>query len=103
VVILNKKVMFIVEGLMHPTVPPLTNLYPAGFYFPNWVEWSLALGTITAVGLGFVVIGKVIPMVKLHALDDDAVEPVVLLRTDYNRTRGDRVGARLPYLSGPSR
>ena len=76
--ILNKKVMFIVEGLMHPSVPPLTNLYPSGFYFPNWVEWSLSLGTVAAVGLGFVVIGKVIPMIELHALDEDVeteVEP----------------------------
>lgn len=67
--ILNKKVMFIVEGLMHPTVPPLRNLYPAGFYFPNWVEWSLGLGTIVLVALGFVVISKVIPMIELEAVD----------------------------------
>ena len=74
--ILNKKVMFIVEGLMHPSVPPLTNLYPSGFYFPNWVEWSLALGTIAVVGLGFVIIGKVIPMIELHALDENVESEV---------------------------
>ncbi|TYL38973.1 dehydrogenase [Natronococcus pandeyae] len=73
--ILNKKVMFIVEGLMHPSIPPLTNLYPAGFYFPNWVEWSLVLGTIVVVGLGFVVIGKIIPMVELEVVDDDETTP----------------------------
>lgn len=68
--ILNKKVMFIVEGLMHPSVPPMTNLYPAGMYFPNWVEWSLVIGTIVVVGLGFVVIGKIIPMIELETLDE---------------------------------
>ena len=64
--ILNKKVMFIVEGLMHPSFPPLSNLYPTGTYFPSWVEWSLVLGSIVVVGLGFVVISKIIPMVDLE-------------------------------------
>ena len=69
--ILNKKVMFIVEGLMHPTVPPLSNLYPTGSYFPNWIEWSLVLGTIALVGLAFVIVSKVIPMVEYEAVTAD--------------------------------
>ncbi|WP_254863043.1 NrfD/PsrC family molybdoenzyme membrane anchor subunit [Halovivax gelatinilyticus] len=81
--ILNKKVMFIVEGLMHPSVPPLTNLYPAGEYFPNWVEWSLVLGSIVLVGLGFVIVSKIIPMIEL----EDAGELVDEPRS--SRTDGD--------------
>ena len=65
VTVLNKKVMFVVEGLMFPTQPPLTNLYPRGTYFPTLVEWWLFLGTIILVGLGFLVATKVIPMVEL--------------------------------------
>ena len=69
--VLNKKVMFIVEGLMHPSVPPMTNLYPSGFYFPNWVEWSLLAGTVVFAALGFVVLSKIIPMMELGELEDD--------------------------------
>lgn len=70
VMILNKKVMFVVEGLMHPSVPPLANLYPTGAYSPTMVEWALVIGTVMAVGLGYVVISKVIPMVELEGLDE---------------------------------
>ena len=63
--VLNKKVMFIVEGLMHPSVPPITNLYPSDFYFPNWVEWSLMIGTVVFAALGFVVLSKLIPMMEI--------------------------------------
>lgn len=66
IMILNKKVMFVVEGLMYPTNPPLTNLYPTGTYSPTLVEWILFLGTIMFVVLGFVVISKVIPMLELE-------------------------------------
>lgn len=65
VTILNKKVMFVVEGLMYPTQPPLTNLYPTGVYSPTLVEWILFLGTILFVALGFLVLTKVIPMIEL--------------------------------------
>ena len=89
VMILNKKVMFVVEGLMHPTMPPLANLYPAGTYFPSLVEWAMLIGTISVVGLGFVVIGKVIPMIELHALEEETeFEPEV----PDERTEPDRPG-----------
>lgn len=65
ITILNKKVMFVVEGLMYPTQPPLTNLYPTGGYSPSLVEWLLFLGTILLVALGFLFITKIIPMVEL--------------------------------------
>ena len=72
VTILNKKVMFVVEGLMHPTSPPLTNLYPSGWYTPTLSEWVLFSGTIFIVALGFLVATKVIPMIEL---DPSEVEP----------------------------
>ncbi|MCU4973936.1 polysulfide reductase NrfD [Halobacteria archaeon AArc-m2/3/4] len=65
ITILNKKVMFVVEGLMFPTAPPLTNLYPTGSYSPTLVEWWLFIGTIFLAGFGFLVASKVIPMVEL--------------------------------------
>ena len=66
VTILNKKTLFVVEGLMFPTEPPLSNLYPTGAYFPTPLEWWLFLGTIILCALGFVVATKVIPMIELH-------------------------------------
>ena len=66
ITILNKKVMFVVEGLMYPTQPPLTNLYPTGTYSPTLVEWILFLGTVMLVAFGFLIASKIIPMVELH-------------------------------------
>ena len=90
--ILNKKVMFVVEGLMHPTYPPLRNLYPTGAYFPNWIEWSIVLGTLFVVGLGFVIVSKIIPLIELEealereqATDGQAVEDDVTTAGDPGR------------------
>lgn len=63
--ILIKKVLFIIEGLMYPTAPPLTNLYPTGTYSPSSVELVIFAGTLMMVALGFVLIGKVIPMIEI--------------------------------------
>ena len=76
VTILNKKVMFVVEGLMYPTQPPLSNLYPTGTYSPTLVEWILFLSTIVFVVLGFMVLTKVIPMIELEPDELDADEEV---------------------------
>lgn len=65
VTILNKKVMFVVEGLLHPTQPPLTHLYPTQPYFPTLVEWVLFSSTIVLAAFGFLVFTKVIPMIEL--------------------------------------
>lgn len=72
ITILNKKVMFVVEGLMHPTQPPLTNLYADGWYTPTLSEWVLFSGTILIVAIGFLVLTKVIPMIEVDSIE---VEP----------------------------
>lgn len=72
ITILNKKVMFVVEGLMHPTSPPLTNLYADGWYTPTLPEWILFSGTIFLVALGFLVLTKVIPMIEIEPDEVDA-------------------------------
>lgn len=71
VTILNKKTLFVVEGLMFPTEPPLSNLYPTGAYFPTPLEWWLFGGTILLCALGFVVATKVIPMIEIHETEVD--------------------------------
>ena len=71
VTILNKKVMFVVEGLLHPTNPPLTNLYPTEPYFPTLVEWVLFLSTVVLAAFGFLVLTKVIPMIELKPEEVD--------------------------------
>ena len=72
VTILNKKVMFVVEGLMHPTSPPVTNLYPSGWYAPTLSEWILFSGTIVLVALGFLLASKVIPLVEIEPSEVEA-------------------------------
>lgn len=71
--IFSKKLIFVVEGLLHPTTPPLSTLYPGGSYAPTWVEWSLMLGSIFVAIFMFAVITKLIPMVEVeHELAGDA-------------------------------
>lgn len=64
--ILGKKILFVVEGLMHPTTPPLVNLYPTGVYTPSWIEISLVVGSIVIAALMFALATKIIPMIELH-------------------------------------
>jgi molybdopterin-containing oxidoreductase family membrane subunit len=66
-----KKVSFVVEGLLHPSYPPLTNLYPEGVYAPSPIELTITLGSIILAILLFAVATKVIPMVEI---DTEEVE-----------------------------
>ena len=64
--IFSKKVLFVVEGLLYPTTPPLSGLYPTGSYAPTWVEWSLTLGTIAIAVFMFAIATKLISMVEIE-------------------------------------
>lgn len=69
--ILVKKVLFVVEGLMYPSVPPLANLYETGQYVPTLVELVIVFGSLAVAALLFVLAVKLIPMVEVH----DVPEP----------------------------
>jgi molybdopterin-containing oxidoreductase family membrane subunit len=63
----TKKVLFVVEGLLHPTFPPLTNLYPSGWYVPSLIEVTIAGGSLVIAALLFAMATKLIPMVEIDA------------------------------------
>lgn len=69
---LAEKVLFVVEGLQHAHF----SLYDGvpGAYVPSATELSALLGTIGIVALFFLVVSKVIPVVELHAIEDDHEE-----------------------------
>ncbi len=71
--ILQKKTVFVVEGLIYPTQEPLSSMFPTGSYFPTLPEFTMALGTIGVAALLFLVATKVMPIVELqeHAGDVD--------------------------------
>lgn len=71
--ILVKKVLFVVEGLMYPSVPPVANLYETGQYVPSLVELAIMIGSLVVAALLFVIIAKIIPMVELpeHSLEEE--------------------------------
>ena len=64
---LLEKTLFVVEGLQHAHF----QLYAGvpGEYVPSLVELSAVTGTIAIVGLFFLVVSKVIPVVELHAVE----------------------------------
>jgi Ni/Fe-hydrogenase subunit HybB-like protein len=66
---LVEKTLFVVEGLQHAHF----QLYRGvpGPYTPSPVELSALLGTVGIVVLFFLVVSKVIPVVELHAIEDD--------------------------------
>jgi molybdopterin-containing oxidoreductase family membrane subunit len=66
---LMEKVLFVVEGLQHAHF----DLYRGvpGAYTPSPVELSALLGTVGIVVLFFLSVSKVIPVVELHAIQDD--------------------------------
>ena len=65
-----KKLIFVVEGLLHPTRDPLASMLPGGAYWPSLVEVTLAVGTISTSVLIFLVLTKVIPIVELGHAED---------------------------------
>ncbi|ELY42413.1 NrfD/PsrC family molybdoenzyme membrane anchor subunit [Natronorubrum sulfidifaciens] len=64
---LLEKLLFVVEGFMHPTFEIYANT--PGEYFPSVIEWLSLLGTIGMVVLVFLVVSKVVPVVELHAVE----------------------------------
>jgi Ni/Fe-hydrogenase subunit HybB-like protein len=69
---LIEKTLFVVEGLQHAHFQ-LYNGVP-GLYIPSVVELSAILGTLGIVALFFLVVSKVIPVVELHAIEDEESE-----------------------------
>ncbi|SEW27796.1 NrfD/PsrC family molybdoenzyme membrane anchor subunit [Natrinema salifodinae] len=64
---LTEKVLFVVEGFLHPTF----DIYHAtpGVYIPSLIEIASITGTIGMVGLFFLSVAKVFPVVELHAIE----------------------------------
>ncbi|PGF14475.1 dehydrogenase [Natrinema sp. CBA1119] len=64
---LLEKVLFVVEGFLEPTF----NIYAAvpGVYIPSLIEIASITGTIGMVGLFFLLVAKVFPVVELHAIE----------------------------------
>ncbi|MGQ3412973.1 NrfD/PsrC family molybdoenzyme membrane anchor subunit [Natrinema sp. LN54] len=62
-----EKVLFVVEGFLHPTL----DIYHAtpGVYVPSLIEILSIIGTIGMVGLFFLTVAKVFPVVELHAIE----------------------------------
>jgi molybdopterin-containing oxidoreductase family membrane subunit len=60
-----EKVLFVVDGLLHPTSPPLANLYPSGIYVPTLTELVITFGSVVTAALLFAIATKLIPMVEL--------------------------------------
>jgi Ni/Fe-hydrogenase subunit HybB-like protein len=66
---LVEKTLFVVEGLQHAHFA----LYDGvpGVYVPSPVELSSLLGTVGIVVLFFLTVSKVIPVVELHAIEEE--------------------------------
>lgn len=60
-----EKVLFVVDGLLHPTVPPLSNIYPAASYTPTAIELGIALSMFALPALLFAIAVKIVPLVDL--------------------------------------
>ncbi len=81
---LTEKILFVVEGFLHPTFDIYANT--PGTYFPSAIEWLSLVGTAGLVALLFLNLSKLVPVVELHAIEhmrgdhehsDDATEPEV--------------------------
>ncbi|WP_137289162.1 NrfD/PsrC family molybdoenzyme membrane anchor subunit [Natronorubrum halophilum] len=64
---LTEKILFVVDGLLHPTF----DIYAAtpGTYFPSLIEIASIIGTVGMVTLIFLTVAKVFPVVELHAVE----------------------------------
>jgi len=66
---LSEKVLFVVEGIDHPAF----SLYEAvpGHYFPSPIEVASVAGTLAMCTLFFLVVLKMVPVIELHAVEND--------------------------------
>ncbi|AEH37886.1 NrfD/PsrC family molybdoenzyme membrane anchor subunit [Halopiger xanaduensis] len=62
-----EKLLFVVEGFLHPTFDIYANV--PGTYFPSAIEWLSLAGTIGLVVLFFLSISRLVPVVELHAIE----------------------------------
>ncbi|QRV13866.1 NrfD/PsrC family molybdoenzyme membrane anchor subunit [Haloterrigena salifodinae] len=64
---LIEKILFVVEGFLHPTL----DIYGAvpGEYFPSLIEIASLVGTVGMVTLFFLTVAKLFPVVELHAIE----------------------------------
>ncbi|WP_254763940.1 NrfD/PsrC family molybdoenzyme membrane anchor subunit [Natrinema marinum] len=64
---LTEKVLFVVEGFLHPVF----TIYDAtpGAYFPSVIELLSLVGTTALVALLFLNLSKLVPVVELHAVE----------------------------------
>ncbi|SEQ27108.1 NrfD/PsrC family molybdoenzyme membrane anchor subunit [Natrinema salaciae] len=81
---LTEKILFVVEGFLHPTFDIYANT--PGTYFPSAIEWLSLVGTVGLVALLFLNLSKLVPVVELHAIEhlrgdhehsEEATEPEV--------------------------
>ncbi|GAB3663619.1 NrfD/PsrC family molybdoenzyme membrane anchor subunit [Halopiger thermotolerans] len=64
---LSEKVLFVVEGFLHPTFDIYWNT--PGTYFPSAIEWLSLVGTTALVALLFLSVSRLVPVVELHAVE----------------------------------
>ncbi|OIB58286.1 NrfD/PsrC family molybdoenzyme membrane anchor subunit [Natrialba sp. SSL1] len=83
---LLEKVLFVVEGMYHPSF----EIYAAtpGFYFPSLIEIASVTGTIGMVSLFFLLVAKVVPVLELHAIEH--------LQVDHQEDRTSDHASRQP-------
>ncbi|MHC4547605.1 MAG: NrfD/PsrC family molybdoenzyme membrane anchor subunit [Planctomycetota bacterium] len=59
----------VVPTLSRPRLP-----YPVGEYAPSWVEWSLTAGCFAFLGLAYMVLSKLFPIVSLWEVREGRIE-----------------------------
>ncbi|MCP4539765.1 MAG: polysulfide reductase NrfD [Chloroflexi bacterium] len=60
-----ERVLIIVPTLARPRMP-----IGAGYYMPTWVEWSVMLACIAAIGLFYVIFVKFFPIISIWELEE---------------------------------
>lgn len=61
VVLWIKRILIVVPSLMYPRL----TIYPIGSYTPTWVEYSVFIGTLSFVVLGYLIFIKIFPIMEL--------------------------------------
>lgn len=62
--VMLEKILFVIEGLLYPVF----QLYEGvpGTYTPSWVEFSAIAGAVSLVGLFFIAVARVVPLVEVE-------------------------------------
>jgi molybdopterin-containing oxidoreductase family membrane subunit len=65
-----KRYIIVIPTLLHPFLPIQNVPFDWSHYFPNWVEWSITIGTLAGIFFVITLFSKIFPIVSVWEVEE---------------------------------